>query len=133
MLDGVDRVADETALFHLLNFAAESGATLLMSARRPLRAEAVRLPDLLSRLRRAPVVEIGAPDDDLLRRVLEKLFRDRQLLVDPPVVAYTVLRLERSLGAARAFVAALDREALAQGRRVTRALAAEVLEKFSGA
>jgi chromosomal replication initiation ATPase DnaA len=131
-LDGVDRVRDETGLFHLLNFARESGAWLLMSARRAPRVEEVRLPDLLSRLRRAPVVEIGAPDDGLMRAVLEKLFCDRQLVVEPFVLDYAALRLERSLGAARAFVREIDREALAQGRRVTRALAGEVLERSYG-
>lgn len=132
VVDGVDRVSDETALFHLLNFAKESGAFVLLSARRPPRAGDIRLPDLLSRLRRAPMIEIGPPDDELLRAVLEKLFRDRQLVVDASLLDYAALRLERSLEAARAFARALDREALARGRRVTRALAGEVLERFSG-
>lgn len=131
VLDGLEFVRDETALFHLLNFAAEHEAFLLMSARRPPSAEEVRLPDLLSRLRRAPVMEIGAPDDALMRAVLEKLIRDRQLSVDDAVLDYAALRLERSLEAARGFVAELDRESLAQGRRVTRALAGEVLERFT--
>lgn len=133
VIDDLDRLADETALFHLLNFAVEHRAFVLMSGRRPPAAVEVRLPDLLSRLRRAPVVEIGAPDDELMRAVLEKLFRDRQLLVEPPALAYAALRLDRSLDLARAFVAALDREALARRRPVTRALAAEVMERFAGA
>lgn len=132
VIDDVDRATDETALFHLLNVAVENRVFVLMSARRRPTAADVRLPDLLSRLRRAPVVEIGAPDDELMRAVLEKLFRDRQLLVEPPALAYAALRLERSLDAARAFVAALDREALAQRRPVTRALAAQVMERFAG-
>jgi chromosomal replication initiation ATPase DnaA len=131
-LDDLERVTDETALFHLLNFAIEHRVFVLMSALRQATAESVRLPDLLSRLRRAPVVEIGAPDDELMRAVLEKLFHDRQLLVEPPALAYAALRLERSLDAARAFVAALDREALAQRRPITRALAAEVIEGLAG-
>lgn len=130
MLDGVDLVRDETALFHLLNFVKESGAALLMSARRLPSGADVALPDLLSRLRRAPVVEIGAPDDELIRAVLEKLFRDRQLCVEASLIEFIALRLERSLDAAREFVRVLDREALARGRRVTRALAGEVLEVF---
>jgi chromosomal replication initiation ATPase DnaA len=130
LIDDVDRAADETALFHLLNFVSESGAFLLMSASRAPRAEEVRLPDLLSRLRRAPAVEIGAPDEELVRAVLVKLFADRQLTVEPPALAFAALRLERSLDAARSFVAALDREALARGRPVTRALAAKVMEEF---
>lgn len=132
IVDDIDQAKDETGLFHLLNFAVEHRAFVLMSARRSPTAAEVRLPDLLSRLRRAPVLEIGAPDEELMRAVLEKLFRDRQLLVEPPALAYAALRLERSLDAARAFVAALDREALAQGRPVTRALASQVMERFAG-
>ncbi len=130
-IDDIDRVEDETALFHLLNFAWEHRIYVLMSARRRPTAAEVSLPDLLSRLRRAPMVEIGVPDDDLMCAVLGKLFRDRQLLIEPPALAYVALRLERSLDAARAFVAALDREALAQRRPVTRALAAQVMEAFA--
>jgi chromosomal replication initiation ATPase DnaA len=130
-LDDIERAADEKALFHLLNFATEHRVFVLMTAQRPPSAETVRLPDLLSRLRRAPMVEIGAPDEELMRAVLDKLLRDRQLLVEPPALAYAALRLERSLDAARAFVAALDREALARRRPVTRALAAQVMRRFS--
>ncbi|MGD9542822.1 MAG: DnaA/Hda family protein [Methylocystis sp.] len=130
LIDDVDRVADETALFHLLNFVNESRIFLLMSAARAPRRDDVRLPDLLSRLRRAPAVEIGAPDEALVRAVLVKLFADCQLMVEPPALAFVALRLERSLAAARSFVAALDREALAQGRPVTRSLAAKVMDSF---
>lgn len=132
LLDDLDRVKDETALFHLLNFARECDAFLLMTARAAPRKDEVRLPDLLSRLRRAPALEIGAPDDDLFRAVLEKLFRDRQLTIDPTLIDYVALRLERSLGAARSFVCALDREALARGSRVTKALAGELLRRLEG-
>lgn len=131
-VDGVDEADDDTSLFHLLNFASEQRAFLLMTARRAPWSQKGRLPDLLSRLRRAPVIEIGAPDDALLRAVLEKLFRDRQLIVDAPLLDYAVVRLERSLEAARAFAQELDRESLARGRRVTRALAADVIARLSG-
>jgi len=130
LLDALDDVADETALFHLMNFCHENNVSLLMTARSAPSAERIRLPDLLSRLRRAPRIEIGSPDDDLFRAVLEKLFLDRQLSVDPSVIAYLSVRLERSLAAARAFVCELDREALARGRAVTRPLAAEVLGRL---
>ena len=73
------------------------------------------------------LVTLGAPDDDLLRRVLTKLFADRQLDVDPGVIGYIATRMERSFAAASRIVAALDRAALAGGRGVTRRLAAEVL------
>ncbi|WP_159727493.1 DnaA/Hda family protein [Methylosinus sp. Ce-a6] len=128
LLDGLEAVTDETGLFHLMNYIRESGGSLLISSQRPPSALQIALPDLLSRLRRAPVVEIGAPDDALIRAVLEKLFRDRQLAVETTLVDFVALRLERSLEAARAFVRLLDEEALSRGRPVTRALAGELLQ-----
>lgn len=130
-LDDVDLAEDDAALFHLLNYAREHDAYVLMTARRAPWLRPDGLPDFLSRVRRAPVVEIGAPDDALLRAVLEKLFRDRQLVVDAAVLDYGVTRLERSLDAARAFVALVDRESLALARRVTRPLVAKVIERLS--
>ena len=129
-IDDIDQLGDETALFHLLNFANEHQAFVVMTARRLLRSDEVTLPDLLSRLRLALSLEIDAPDEALVRAVLEKLFKDRQLIVDAPALDYATLRLDRSLEAVRAFVAAIDRAALAQGRPVTRALAAEILANW---
>jgi chromosomal replication initiation ATPase DnaA len=129
-IDNVDQLKDETALFHLLNFANEHRLFVLMTARRLLRRDEVILPDLLSRLRLALSLEIGAPDESLVRAVLEKLFRDRQLIVDAPALDYAALRLDRSLESVRAFVAAVDHAALAQGRPITRALAAEIMANW---
>jgi chromosomal replication initiation ATPase DnaA len=129
LIENVDRVgAGETNLFHLLNLARESGAFLLMTARGAPDAWGLTKPDLLSRLRLAPIVALGEPDQDLARAVLFKLFSDRQIVVDPAVIAYIALRIDRSLGAAREIVEALDREALARGKAVTRAMAALLLK-----
>ena len=117
---------EERALFHLLNLAREQNANLLFTARSQPGAWPVKLPDLISRLRELPVVNLDPPDDALLRAVLVKLFADRQLAVDEALIAYLVTRMERSFAAARATVAALDREALRQQRPVTRALASEL-------
>jgi chromosomal replication initiation ATPase DnaA len=129
VVDGLEQIRDETALFHLLNYANENNIHILLTGRLRPREDWVRLPDLLSRLRRAPSIEIGAPDEELIRAVLEKLFRDRQLIVEPGLADYLTLRLERSLEAARAFVRDLDREALMRGRRLTRVLAGELLDR----
>jgi chromosomal replication initiation ATPase DnaA len=118
---------DEPAIFHLLNLAAERDAKVLITSRSGPGELRLTLPDLVSRLRAMRLVTLGAPDDDLLRRVLTKLFADRQLNVDPGVVGYITTRMERSFAAANAIVAALDRAALAGGRGVTRKLAADVL------
>lgn len=120
---------DEAALFHLLNLAGEQRARVLVTARRLPAALAAGLAtaDLASRLRAVPAVEIGAPDDALLAAVAVKLFADRQVVPDDNLIAFMLVRMERSLAALRDLVAALDREALARKRPLTRALAAELL------
>ncbi|MXQ13264.1 DnaA ATPase domain-containing protein [Microvirga makkahensis] len=124
-MDGAGR--DEAALFHLLNLARERGASVLITSETPPDRWGLRTPDLLSRLRLAPSVSLDAPDDALLKAVLVKLFVDRQLVVDTSVVDYISLRIERSLAKASELVALLDKEALSRGRRVSRAIAAEIL------
>ena len=128
LIEDADREGfDETELFHLINAVRSAGTSLLITARRWPLAWGVSLPDLVSRLKAATTVEIGAPDDMLLSQILVKLFADRQLQVDDKLIAYIVPRMERSLAAAQTIVERLDTMALSRGKRVSRALAAEVM------
>jgi chromosomal replication initiation ATPase DnaA len=118
----------EAELFHLHNLVTQS-ASLLLTAQRPPRDWGLRLPDLISRLQAAAIARLDPPDDALLSAVLVKLFADRQVAVPSNLIPYLVSRMPRSIGAARALVAALDAAALAQGRPITRSLAGEVLDQ----
>lgn len=127
VIEDIDQGAfDEHAAFHLLNLAREKGFSVLITARSQPGAWEIALPDLRSRLRSAALVTIAAPDEALLGAVLVKLFADRQLAVEPGVVAYLLRRMERSMAAAQTAVEALDKASLAERRRVTRALAARL-------
>jgi len=128
VLDPAEPIADEVALLQLYNRLREQGGHLLLTARRPVAAWSIRLPDLASRLRAAPAVAIGPPDDSLLAAILVKLFGDRQLAVSEDVIGYLIRHMERSFAAARAVVEALDRHSLRDQRPVTVALARAVLE-----
>lgn len=119
---------DETALFHLLNAARQAEVKILITSRTWPVSWGIKLPDLMSRLRAAAPVEIEEPDDDLLRRVLVKLFSDRQIAVDLGVVDYLVVRMERSLEVAIKVVETIDRESLAGRAKITKPLAGRVLE-----
>lgn len=133
VIEGADRGPfDEKAMFHAFNMAREQAGFILVTARSLPAAWGVVLPDLASRLRAAPAVRIGAPDDLLLRAVLTKLFADRQVDVDAIVFDYVLRRMERSLEAAARLVDELDRQALALARPITRALAAEVMGRMTG-
>lgn len=119
---------DEHALFHLINAARERGTYVVLTARRPPDAWGLKTADLLSRLRLAPHATFDGPDDALLGAILVKLFLDRQLMIDTTMIDFVKSRIERSIAAARDFVERLDREGLARGKPITRALAAKVLK-----
>jgi len=122
---------DEAALFHLVNAAREAGGALLLTSRLGPTALGLKLPDLVSRLRAMHLVELREPDDALLRQVLTKLFADRQLVVEPAVIDFIIVRMERSLEAANVIVDQLDTDALAETRAITRRLASEVLGRLA--
>jgi chromosomal replication initiation ATPase DnaA len=133
VVEDIDRgVGDERVLFHLLNLAREKRYSILLTARKAPGEIDIALPDLRSRLRALPLVRIEAPDEGLLKAVLVKLFADRQLAVEPHVVAYLALHMERSMEAASKVVDAADRLSLAMHRKVTRAIAAEALANAGG-
>jgi chromosomal replication initiation ATPase DnaA len=117
----------ERFLFHLVNLVRAEGAFLLITSRKALARLPLSLPDLTSRLKAVPQVELGPPDDALLAGILVKLFDDRQLRVTPAVIAYLASRIERSIDAARAAVAELDTASLSGKRSITVPLAAEIL------
>ena len=136
LVENVDRVAllpeavgrpIERMLFHLLNFTAAEGKPLLITGRAAPGHWKIVTPDLASRVSALAHVAIAPPDDAILSLVMHKLFRDRQQKVGQDVVDYVVLRMERSFASARELAAALDRKALAERRRITRPLAAELL------
>lgn len=128
VLEDIDQgQLQEGALFHLVNIARERRIPLLLTSAEPFERCDIRTPDLLSRLRLAPVAKIHPPDDALLKAVLVKLFVDRQLVVDTSVVDFLANRIERSLARAAEVVAALDREGLSRGRRITRPIAAALI------
>jgi chromosomal replication initiation ATPase DnaA len=122
---------DEAAMFHLLNLIRARNGSVILTARTAPDHWRIATPDLVSRLRLAPSVQIQHPDDALLKALLVKLFLDRQLIVDTSVIDAVALRIPRSFAQARAVVHAIDRASLERSRRVTRAFAAEYADKLT--
>ena len=132
-IEDVDHIAGssahEEALFHLHNLSLANGARLLMTAKGAPSHWGIELADLKSRMEGTMLVTLTRPDDALLGAVMMKLFADRQLAVPVTLLPYLLDRMERNFAAAQDLVAALDAQALSEGRAVTRALAAKVLDK----
>jgi len=121
---------DETALFHRWNRAQEEGtALLLIPGAAPWE---ISLPDLRSRLGAALALEIGAPDDQMMRDLILSHAERRGLMLGEESLTYVIPRMTRSFEAAERFVAAVDRLALERQSRPTRNLCRDALESIDG-
>jgi hypothetical protein len=126
VIDDAERVAEE-ALFHAWNRAQEERRPLLIVADAAPPAWAVALPDLRSRLAASPVIAIGAPDDALVRALLERELTRRGLDARPELVDWIARRIERSHLAVLRAADALDAALFARRGRLTVAFARTVL------
>lgn len=134
VLEDVDRAGyDEDALFHLVNQSMRDRRPLLLTAREGVANWPYRTDDLKSRARLAATFTVEASDDIQLSQMFVKLFGDRQVAVDPKVIAYLVARMERSPEEAVILAGMLDEMALARGSAITRAVAAEALARRGAA
>jgi DnaA regulatory inactivator Hda len=131
-LDDADVLAGnavaEESLFHLYNHLKASKGSLLLTMKCGAGQAGFALPDLRSRLLTLPAAALGAPDDTLLEALIVKQFRDRQVALDAGVVAYLAPRIPRDAASIRELVERLDNASLAEGRKITVALARKILE-----
>jgi chromosomal replication initiation ATPase DnaA len=117
----------EDALFHLLNQSMRDGRPMLMTTREPIANWPFATDDLKSRARLAARFTVALSDDIQLSQMFVKLFGDRQVAVDPKIIAYMVARMERSPEEVVALADLVDRIALSRGTAINRSVAAAAL------
>jgi len=118
---------DEEKLFHVYNNVMNSGGYLLLTASIPLLSLPFSLPDMRSRIASAGVVNILAPDNELLKGLIFKQFSDMQVAVPPSVIDFLIPRVERSFSAVTNMVELINKSSLQSGRAITIPFVKEIL------
>lgn len=130
IVEDADRLGyDEIGLFHLLNQSLRDRRPILLTAREEVAQWPLSTQDVVSRVRRATAFSLELTDDIQLSQMFVKLFGDRQVAVDPKIIAYLVARMERSSEEAVLLADLMDRLALQKGTAVTRSIAVEALDR----
>lgn len=124
VLEDIDEIQDEALLFHAFNYVRENGIFLLMTARR---MPFFKLPDLKTRMNSVLSIAIHAPDDTLILSILCKLFNERQVQVEPEVMAFLLKHMERTYDSLRQIVEEVDKISLQKKHRITIPLLKEAL------
>lgn len=115
-------------LFHLFNRCLLSGAKLLISADRPSAQLPCVLPDLQSRLRSSGDFRLQTLDDAELGRALQLRARERGIDLSEEVLAYVIARQTRAFPAMLSVLEQLDKQSLAEKKRITIPFVRRVLD-----
>ncbi len=131
VVDGLPAHDSHGFLAALESGAASMARVILTGAGHPS-DWSMGLKDLRTRLEAMPRAVMNEPDETLIRAVIAKGFRDRQVTVSRAVIDFAAPRLPRTFAAADGFVALADRAALAQKRKITVALVQKFIDELSG-
>ena len=121
VIDDIEK-CDEGELFSIMNLAltGEIDALLLTAKTYPDKMT-IAMPDLRSRLKNAPILELLDPDDELLEGITRRLFEDGGRVVSKDVVTYIVSRTARTVPALQRLVERLERQAQSDKSDMTKA------------
>ncbi|MEM9495169.1 MAG: hypothetical protein AAGA09_04135 [Pseudomonadota bacterium] len=130
VVDDLPGEASPRAILDALTVRSDAGArTILVGAGDPA-AWAGGFKDLETRLQAMPRAILDDPDEALIRAVMVKLFKDRQIDVKSAIIDYAAPRLQRTFGAASAFVALTDEAAMAANGRISLTVAQNIVGKL---
>lgn len=127
VIDDAQGLGDET-LFHAWNEAQTARRPLLLIGHQAPTLWPVLLPDLRSRLAAAPHVAIDQPDEALALALIERSLASAGASYAADLPEWLLRRIERSYVAIAGVTHVLDEAALSSGRKISVAMAKEVLQ-----
>lgn len=119
ILDNAHKVEDDIWWFHLYNLVQEQNKMLIISTLKPPSMWPVKLADWRSRLATFISVEMHNPDDDTLKRVIEKIWKDKGIVVDNAILEYLSRRIDRNFPAICQWAKKIDTISAQQRRPIT--------------
>ena len=119
IIENIELFKSETLLFHLYNMLLENNNNLMATSKLAMSQISFELPDLKSRLLSMPQVNIGFPDDRLLKNLLIKQFLDKGVIVEVDVIDYLIKRIDRSFESISKLVSKIDFESLKKAKKIT--------------
>lgn len=126
VVDGADDMHAQANLLNLVGASERSGGRLLLASHQAPSQWQTPSPDLASRLKSAPIGDLGAPDEDLMRGRIKRACARAYLNLPQAVEDYLVIRLGLNFEAIEDAVLRLD--GAVTGKAISVPLAREVLQ-----
>ena len=128
IIDNINKNYNEEELFHILNHCKFNNSKILITSNLEINEINFVLKDLISRLKTFTYLKINQPDDDMLTKILTKLFIKKQFVINSnEVFQYILKNANRSYLNIFNIVNKLDYLSLEKKRQLTIPLIKEIL------
>lgn len=132
IVDNIGSVKNEETLFHLYNhIKSQNLYALYISNKKPAYLN-LTLPDLSSRLKALPIIEIEPADDMLLEAVVTKWLGDLQIKISKEARRYLLTQIPRNLSDIKVFMQKLNEVSLRDKRNITIPFVKQILVSLYG-
>ena len=119
IIEDIHKFKSEKLLLHIYNLMVERKNNLMFTSSLPISNINFKLLDLKSRILSMPQINIGLPDDELLKSLLVKQFADKGVLVDFEVINYLIKRIDRSFESIIKMVSRINTLSLEKSKKIT--------------
>ncbi len=127
-IDDIEKKNNEEEIFHIINHCKLYKIKILVTSNLNINEINFSLKDLISRLKSFSLYKIENPDDDMLLKILTKLFVDKQFVINSnDIFPYILKRANRSYEEMIFIVEKLDSLSLEKKRQLTIPLIKEIL------
>ncbi len=127
-IDDIEKKNNEEEIFHIINHCKLYKIKILVTSNLNINEINFSLKDLISRLKSFSLYKIKNPDDDMLLKILTKLFVDKQFVINSnDIFPYILKRANRSYEEMIFIVEKLDSLSLEKKRQLTIPLIKEIL------
>ena len=134
IIDDVDYIISfednkyEEKILNLINIIKTSGKNnILMASRKMPRLLDSGLKDLISRISSATVIEMRDPDEILLKKIIEKYLKERNIHINNESLDYLINRIERSYKSALKFAKMIDIMSLEKKTKINKSFLKSIL------
>lgn len=116
VIEDLDHDLNEEIILHNFNIIHEHNKYLLITLSK---IPDIILPDLRSRINSVNIINIDAPDDELLKIFIFKLFSDYSVVVTEEIINYLIKILPREFSSIISNIQKINEYALMHKRKIT--------------
>ena len=135
VLDNIDKIFKydskdiQVKFLNILNILTNSKCFLLITSRTSPTEYNFSLDDLSSRLNSILVIEVKEPDEDLLKDIILKKLKLRQVVISEKNLEFLVKRMERTYNEAIRISELIDKRSLESHSKVSFSLLKDILKE----